>query len=138
MPSSAAERQRRRRQRIRDDPARELAEHEKDRKRWHQRKAAGSVKLVGDLSEFIAIRTPPWLCPLLFGGLSLLYTVYRLAGKHSEDDMEGSSQVSVPIMMSGFVVSRSKSSSGFLFFIDWKFKLIIFSGRLTVLPFRFM
>ena len=51
MPLSAAERQRRRRQRIRDDPARELAEHEKDRKRWHQRKAAGSVKLVGDLSE---------------------------------------------------------------------------------------
>ena len=73
--------------------------------------------------------------PLLLGGLSLLYTVYRLAGKYSEDDIEGSSQVSVPIMMSGFVVSRSKSSSGILFFIDWKFKLIIFSGRLTVLTF---
>ena len=68
-------------------------------------------------SEFIAISTHPWLCPLLFGGLSLLYTVYRLAGKYSEDDIEGSSQVSVPIMTSGFVVSRSKSSSGF-FFID--------------------
>ena len=34
-------------------------------------------------SEFIAISTPPWLCPLLFGGLSLLYTLYRLAGKYS-------------------------------------------------------
>ena len=69
-------------------------------------------------SEFIAISTRPWLCPLLFGGLSLLCTVYRLAGKYSEDNIEGSSQVSVPIMMSGCVVSRSKSSSGFLFFID--------------------
>ena len=69
-------------------------------------------------SEFIAIGTPPWLCPLLFGGLSLLYTVYRLAGKYSEDDIEESTQVSVPIMMSGFVVSMSKSSSGFLFFIN--------------------
>ena len=67
-------------------------------------------------SEFIAMSTLPWLCPLLFGGLSFLYTVYRLAGKYSEDDIEGSSQVSVPIMISGFVVSRSKSSSGFLFF----------------------
>ena len=66
-------------------------------------------------SEFIAIITPPWLCPLLFGGLSLLYTVYRLAGTYSEDDIEGSSQVPVPIMMSGFVVSRSKSSSGFFY-----------------------
>ena len=55
---------------------------------------------------------------LLFGVLSLLYTVYRLAGNYSEDDTEGSNQVSVPIMMSGFVVSRSKSSSGFLMFID--------------------
>ena len=51
MPLSADERQRRRRQRIRDDPARALAEREKDRKRCHQRKAAGSVKLVGELSE---------------------------------------------------------------------------------------
>ena len=56
----------------------------------------------------------PWLCPLQFGGMSLVYTVYRLAGKYSEDDIEGSSQVSVPIMMSGFVVLRSKSSSVFL------------------------
>ncbi len=61
MPLSAAERQRRRRQRIRDDPARELAEREKDRKRWHQRKAAGSVKLVGDLSERdVRIRRRYW------------------------------------------------------------------------------
>ena len=67
-------------------------------------------------SEFIAISTPPWLCPLQFGGLSLLYTLYRLAGKYSEDDIEESSQVSVPIMTSGFVVSRSKSSSGFIFY----------------------
>ena len=36
---------------IRDDPVRELSERQKDRKRWHQRKAAGSVKLVGELSE---------------------------------------------------------------------------------------
>ena len=28
-----------------------MSEREKDRKRWHQRKAAGSVKLVGELSE---------------------------------------------------------------------------------------
>ena len=61
MPLSAAERQRRRRQRIRDDPARELAEREKDRKRWHQRKAAGSVKLVGELSERdVRIRRRYW------------------------------------------------------------------------------
>ena len=39
-------------------------------------------------SEFIAISKPPWLCPLLFGGLSCLYTVYRLAGKYSEDDID--------------------------------------------------
>ena len=69
-------------------------------------------------SEFIAISTPPWLCPLLFGGLSLLYTVYRLVGKYSVDDIEGSSRVSVPIMMSGFVVSRSKASSGFFLSIE--------------------
>ena len=66
-------------------------------------------------SEFIAISAPPWLCHLLFGGLSLLYTVYRLAGKYSEDDIEGSSQVSVRIIMPGFVVSRSKSSSVFFY-----------------------
>ena len=47
---------------------------------------------------------------------ALPYTVYRLAGKYSEDDIEESSQVSVPIMTSDFVVSRSKSSSGFFFY----------------------
>ena len=30
---------------------RELSECQKDRKHWHQRKAAGSVKLVGELSQ---------------------------------------------------------------------------------------
>ena len=69
-------------------------------------------------SESIAIHTHPWLCPLLVGGLSLLYTVYRLAGTYSEDDIAGSSQVSVPIMMSRFVVSRSKSSSGFFYLLS--------------------
>ena len=61
MPLSPAEKQRRRKQRIRDDPARELAEREKDRKRWHQRKAVGSVKLVVDLSERdVRIRRRYW------------------------------------------------------------------------------
>ena len=66
-------------------------------------------------SECIAISTPPWLCSILFGGMSLLYTLYRLVGKYSEDDIEESSQVSVPIMTSGFVVSRCKSSSFFFY-----------------------
>ena len=73
-------------------------------------------------SEFIAISTPPWLCPLLFGGLSLLYKLYRLVGKYSDDDIGESSQVSVPIMTSGFVVSRSKSSSVY-FFIFYRLKI---------------
>ena len=48
--------------------------------------------------------------------------MYRLTGKYSEDDIEGSNQVSVPIMMSGFVVSRSESSSG-LFFIFYRLEI---------------
>ena len=36
---------------IKYDPARELSEREKNLRGWHQRKAAGSVKLVGELSE---------------------------------------------------------------------------------------
>ena len=35
-------------------------------------------------------------------------------------------------------VKEQVKFSFFFFFIDWKFKLMIFSGRLTVLPFRFM
>ena len=72
-------------------------------------------------SEFIAIGTPPSLCHLLFGVVSFQYTVNRVAGTYSEVDIEGSSQRSVPIMVSGFVVSRSKSSSaGFFMFYRLK------------------
>ena len=58
--------------------------------------------------------TPLALSFTICGSL-LLYTVNQLAGKYSKDDIEGSSQVAVPIMMSGFEVSRSKSSSGFCY-----------------------
>ena len=40
--------------------------------------------------------------------------------KYSADDMDGSNQVSVPIMMSGWRLSSRTSRSGFLFFYGAK------------------
>ena len=47
---------------------------------------------------------------------ALPYTVYRLAGKYSEDDIGESSQVAVPIMTSGFVVGPYQGASQFRVF----------------------
>lgn len=71
--------------------------------------------------------TPPWLCSFLLGGLSFLYQM-----ENSHDDISESSQVSVPIIISGFTVSLISRRSGFLFFIDWKFMFKIFKGFLFV------
>ena len=55
--------------------------------------------------------------------------------KYSADDMDGSNQVSVPIMMSGWRLSSRTSRSGFLFFMERKFMVSIFRGRF--MPFVF-
>ena len=47
--------------------------------------------------------------------------------KYSADDMDGSNQVSVPIMMSGWRLSSRTSRSGFLFFMERKF-MVRWSG----------
>jgi len=49
MPLSAAEKQRRYRQRLKDKDS--DAAREKERRRWHQRKAAGKITAIGDLTE---------------------------------------------------------------------------------------
>ena len=54
--------------------------------------------------------------------------MYVSGGKYSEELAEGSNHVSVSIMMSGWILFMRISKSGFLFFIDWKFILIILMG----------
>lgn len=50
-PLSAKERQRRRREKIKNDPVK-FAEHkDKERQRWHKRKSQGKVKTVSEMSE---------------------------------------------------------------------------------------
>ena len=51
MPLSAAERQRLRRQRIRENPELHDAIKQKERQRWHKRNQEGKVRTVDELSE---------------------------------------------------------------------------------------
>ena len=51
MPLSNAERKRRFRDRLRNDPDRREQFQEKDRQRWHDRKILGKVKGVKDITD---------------------------------------------------------------------------------------
>ena len=51
MAMSAAERQRRRRERINQDPERRTAELMKERERWHKRKERDQIKSITALSD---------------------------------------------------------------------------------------
>ena len=76
----------------------------------------------------MAKRTPPWPdLPPTPSTRSLLYTV-KCSGKYSLLYSSSVSQVSVPMMISGFVISRNTKKSSFLCFMLLKFIFTIRSG----------
>jgi len=78
------------------------------------------------MSDLVAMKTPP---PR--PSLSFLNAVYE-GGKISLLPTEGSSQDSVPIIMSGWTVSQKTWNSEVLFRIDWKFMTAALRGLLCV------